>query len=415
MASSGHDSDSSGGDEKYRSIHRDPTAAMEIERLQKELRREATARLEAEFKLVALEEEDQKVRPTHKELLPEKYDGTGSVRAFLKHFEACARVNGWDRRTARQWLEARLVGPATRILDESYDGYVELKDLLLSTYGPSDGADNYALELRGRRRKVGESLKDLAQAIKDLVGLAYPELDPMAKDRFARDAFKEAIEDTELRQAIFRAKPESLEESVQAAVEAEVFHRNEKQRKKSYVRELAVLEAKVENLMKVVAEKEPAATAHPPSVVSPPVQQPPAFSSLACANQPPWQPSPDSYCGWYTSFQPRWPPQVPTRSQQPMSQTQRSNWRSSVMHQQDLPPPPEEWISAPQSLKSHPPNVVESSMDTKCWFCGGIGHIRRQCPKWHDLGRPKQENFNWPTRRPQGRPQGLGRGRYPSQ
>ncbi len=181
------------------------------------------------------------------------------MRAFLKHFKVCARVNSWDRRSSCQWLEARLVGLATRILDESYDWYVELKEFLLSNYGPRDGADNYTLELRGQRRKVGESLKDPAKAIKDLVGLAYLELDTMPKDRFAQDASKVTIGDSELGQAIFWAKPETLEESVQAVVEAEAFHHNEKSCKKSYVRELQVLEAKVENLMKFAMDKESAA------------------------------------------------------------------------------------------------------------------------------------------------------------
>ena len=60
-----------------------------------------------------------------------------------------------------------LMGEATRLLNKDITGYEDLK----------------------RKRKGGESLKELGQSIKGLVELAYPELQSSAKDRLASEHF----------------------------------------------------------------------------------------------------------------------------------------------------------------------------------------------------------------------------------
>ena len=55
--------------------------------------------------------------------IPEKYDGKSSIKTYLKHFEACRRLNSWTNRESEEWLAARLMGEATRILDQDFRNF----------------------------------------------------------------------------------------------------------------------------------------------------------------------------------------------------------------------------------------------------------------------------------------------------
>ena len=103
-------------------------------------------------------------------------------------------------------------------------------DLLEKRYGPGQLAENHLMELRHRRQGAKETLQELGQAIRELSGLAYPELTDEGRDRLARGHFSDAIEDQAVREGIFRARPKTLEEAVSAAIATEGFLRVEEQR-----------------------------------------------------------------------------------------------------------------------------------------------------------------------------------------
>ena len=67
-------------------------------------------------------------------------------------------------------------------------------------YEPGQVAENY---LRSRRQGQGESLRELGQAVRVLVTLAYPEFDEESKDRLARAHYTDAIELQSVREGIF--------------------------------------------------------------------------------------------------------------------------------------------------------------------------------------------------------------------
>ena len=60
--------------------------------------------------------------------------------------------------------------------------------------------------------------------------LAYPELPEEAQDRLARTHFMEAIEDQSVREGLFRSKPSTLDEAIQAALATDNFYKLEEQR-----------------------------------------------------------------------------------------------------------------------------------------------------------------------------------------
>ena len=95
-------------------------------------------------------------------------------------------------------------------------------------FGPRECSENYFHELSKREQKPGESLYMMAQDIKRLTSLAYPKTERSERDRIARQCFKQAIADLDIRKELFRAKPETLEEAVQEAQAVESFYSMER-------------------------------------------------------------------------------------------------------------------------------------------------------------------------------------------
>jgi len=60
-------------------------------------------------------------------------------------------------------------------------------------------AEMYLTELRVRKRRENESLRELGQRIQCLVSLAYLEIPADKRDRLARGHFVDAITDRDLR------------------------------------------------------------------------------------------------------------------------------------------------------------------------------------------------------------------------
>lgn len=166
---------------------------------------------------------------------PDKFDGRTPWRDYFRHFEACKIANNWGDDQAKVFLAASLRGPALKILgskaaDTSRITYRDLAVLLEKRFGPGQLAENFLLELRYRRQGPRETLQELGQAIRELSMLAYPELTEEAQDRLARTHFAEAIEDQSIREGVFRSKPATMDEAIQAALATDNFFRLEEQR-----------------------------------------------------------------------------------------------------------------------------------------------------------------------------------------
>ena len=60
--------------------------------------------------------------------------------------------------------------------------------------------------------------------------MSYPEFDDEGRERLAKGHFSDAVEDQATREGIFRARPKTLDEAVQAAIATENFLKMEEQR-----------------------------------------------------------------------------------------------------------------------------------------------------------------------------------------
>ena len=172
----------------------------------------------------------------HREVLPEKFAGKIPWTDYYRHFCVCMKLNGWTDREAGQYLASRLQGAALKVLNNlPTDEPISFRALVMQLdgrFGPGQEAENFMLELRTRRRQKDESLQQLGQAIRDLTSLAYPEMTNDVRERLAKTHFSEAIDDAEIRGAIFRAHPRTLNDAIAAALATESFLHAEKARER---------------------------------------------------------------------------------------------------------------------------------------------------------------------------------------
>lgn len=165
-----------------------------------------------------------------RDIIPETYNGKTSLDDYITHFKMCWRRNRWTEEEVAETLASCLHGDAVRILKHMREGptYHEIEGELKRRFGHEEQTKVFLLELRARRRRrrPGESLKDLAQSIRDLTGKAYPKIPREYREEIAKEAFIEAI-----RNGVFRADTTSLDDSVKAALEAEAFYKMERARR----------------------------------------------------------------------------------------------------------------------------------------------------------------------------------------
>lgn len=172
----------------------------------------------------------------YRDVLPDKFAGKVPWADYYRHFCVCMRMNGWNDIDAGQFLASRLQGAALKVLNNlPADQPISFRALVTQLerrFGPGQEAENFMLELRVRRRQKDESLQQLGQAIRDLTSLAYPEMLSDVRERLAKTHFSEAIDDAEIRSAIFRAHPKTLDEAITAALTTESFLQAERARER---------------------------------------------------------------------------------------------------------------------------------------------------------------------------------------
>ncbi len=177
---------------------------------------------------------------------PDQFEGKTPWNLYWAHFQAVWKLNKWQPEEAADQLAAVLTGGACHVFNPPvFDGdgreraltIMELVDRLEKRYGPGELAESYLLQLKQRRRKPRETLRELAEAIQELIPRAYPEASTAFGDRMAVTHFKDALTESETRAAVHRARPKTLEEAVLAAMEMESFLKLEEQRERPrYVR-----------------------------------------------------------------------------------------------------------------------------------------------------------------------------------
>ena len=99
---------------------------------------------------------------------------------------------------------------------------------LQDRFAPSNQTELYRAQLLERRQKASESLPEMGQDVRRLTNLAYPTASSDLKDILATEQFLDGLYDSEMRLKIKQARPSSLNDAIQRAVELDAFNRAEK-------------------------------------------------------------------------------------------------------------------------------------------------------------------------------------------
>lgn len=157
-------------------------------------------------------------------LLPRPCNGHDWL-LWRQHFEARAKIHQWnDDKTKLQWLVGALVGPAEiaylHLPETSKEDYTKVCEALEERFAGADSYDVHINNLEARHRNEGETLGDFAGAVEQLAMLAWPALDPVARDDQSRRRFIMGLSNS-LRVVVLRRTPKTLQEALRAAREEE--------------------------------------------------------------------------------------------------------------------------------------------------------------------------------------------------
>ena len=169
-----------------------------------------------------------------KETRPPPYDGTGDWHDYAIQFELISELNGWDLITKGMQLATSLRGNALAVLGDldshKRRNYENLTDALTRRFGSKNQTELHRVELKNKQRKKGETLPELAQSVRRLSKLAYPDAKSDLQEALARDHFIDALADSDLRWGIYQTRPKCLNDAVKTAIEFETFRKAENQR-----------------------------------------------------------------------------------------------------------------------------------------------------------------------------------------
>ncbi|XP_068670989.1 uncharacterized protein [Montipora foliosa] len=168
---------------------------------------------------------------------PADYDGTQSLRDYLKHFERCSVVNGWNKEEAAVFLAASLRGEAQKVINGMSDSdcrnYGKIVDKLELRFGVEKQRELHQARLHNRRQQENESVQVLSADIWSMSTLAYQDFSPDTQERFAVQHFIDAIKDRDDRLRLRRDKPRTMDEALSLACELETFRLLERDRPRS--------------------------------------------------------------------------------------------------------------------------------------------------------------------------------------
>ena len=129
-------------------------------------------------------------------------------------------------------LKDALTGDAGQILWDTYtsatDTVEKLVALLKNRYSGTRQIDKYRMELRLRRRQLGETLSALQRDIRRLMALAHPSLPEEARDTIATDYYIDGLDDPDFALKIRERNPVSLDDALRISLQLEAWERDSK-------------------------------------------------------------------------------------------------------------------------------------------------------------------------------------------
>ncbi len=140
-----------------------------------------------------------------------------------------ADLNQWNIIHGAMELAVSLRGTAQGVLSdlrpEERKDYRSLVLALSSRFEPDNQAELHRAQLKNRVRNRGEALTELAQDIKRLTRMSYPQANAEIREQLAKEGFLDALCDPDLEWAVHQGKPNTVDEAVRLALEFEAFPR----------------------------------------------------------------------------------------------------------------------------------------------------------------------------------------------
>ena len=163
-----------------------------------------------------------------KERVPDVFTGTkGSLKDWLRHFETCARWNGWDYAERGVNLAMSLRGNAQQVLGElsvhELEDFDAIKAALERRFDPAEKENLHRVEFRSRFKKKGESVTEYGFALNRIASDAYPRMPPEARETIVIDQFVSGLPSKDLRRHVQFHHPSSIHEAIALASEFESF------------------------------------------------------------------------------------------------------------------------------------------------------------------------------------------------
>ena len=165
---------------------------------------------------------------------PQNFSGATDFDEFLSQFEITSEINGWQYREKSLYLASCLTGDARSLLSElDHDGrrdYNTLIEKLTNRFGSVNRSEIYRTQLKSRTRNKGESIPELAQAIKKLVRQAYPGVNKDVIETLSIDNFIDALGDSDIRLRVREIGPKTLADAERTALRLESHKIADRQR-----------------------------------------------------------------------------------------------------------------------------------------------------------------------------------------
>lgn len=185
---------------------------------------------------------------------PDTFDGSKPWLDYFAHFEICTQLNEWTEKDQAVFLAASLRGAAQQVLGnlaiEERTDFTKLKAALIQRFNPENQTDLYRTQLKTLVRGPEESLPELGQKVRRLVGQSYPSVNNEVWQMLAKEHFLDALTDKEMRLYIQQNRPKTLDEAVQISIEIEASQKAEKQRPavRKYLREVEIPQYNIEEV-----------------------------------------------------------------------------------------------------------------------------------------------------------------------
>ncbi|XP_077968620.1 uncharacterized protein LOC144422736 [Styela clava] len=154
---------------------------------------------------------------------PMYFDGSTVMTwpSYLCHFELVTSYNQWDDDTAGLELATCMTGQALNVLKDLPDmkrtSYRDIVAHFNHYFKPAGNASSYRTTFHCRRIKPNEAPRDYGNKLKELVILAYPNLDIAGQDDILKSQFLAGLTDESMIKHVTMQQPDTFESALSLA------------------------------------------------------------------------------------------------------------------------------------------------------------------------------------------------------